>query len=108
MSPVCMEPANRRRHKGVSNEGAESGNRLADDQVLHLIRAFVGVEGFGNGKEAGNVVVRDDAIAAQYLAAPRDSLTRFSRAERLGERCVMVGELAFVIHLRQPYHQALA
>ena len=46
------------------------GDGLADDQVLHLIRAFVGVERLGIGEEARDVVVGDDAVAAQHLAAP--------------------------------------
>ena len=57
-----------------SHKGAEASDGLADDQILHLIRAFVGVERFGIGEEARDVVVGDDAVAAQQLAAPCDSL----------------------------------
>ena len=57
------------------DKGAHAGDGLADDQILHLIRAFVGVERLGIGEETRNVVVGDDAIAAQQLAAPRNSLT---------------------------------
>ena len=67
------EPATERRPL-VSHEGAEAGDGLADDQILHLIRAFVGVERFGIGEEARDVVVGDDAVAAQQLAAPGDRL----------------------------------
>ena len=73
----------------MSHKGAEAGDGLADDQVLHLIRAFVGVERLGIGEEARDVVVGDDAVAAQQLAAPCDSLAAFGRAERLGERRMM-------------------
>src|SRR5882762_9992890 len=100
-------PAPERRRIEKSHEGAEAGDGLADDQILHLIGAFVGVERLGVREEAGDVVVGDDAVAAQQLAAPRDGLARSSRAERLGERRVMVAELAFIGHLRQPDHQAL-
>jgi hypothetical protein len=31
----------------ASHEGAEAGDRLADDQGLHLIGAFVGIERLG-------------------------------------------------------------
>jgi hypothetical protein len=47
-----------------------TGDGLADDQILHLIRTFVGVERLGIGEEARDVVVGDDAIATEDLAAP--------------------------------------
>src|SRR3954454_24655562 len=59
------------------HERADARDRLADDQVLHLIRAFVGVERLGIGEEARDVVVGDVAVAAQQLAAPADGLARF-------------------------------
>src|SRR5260370_20684531 len=39
-------------HVYVSNEGTQSSDRFADDQVLHLVRPFIGVEGFRIRKEA--------------------------------------------------------
>src|SRR3954447_6348023 len=69
----------------ASHEGAQTSDGFADDQILHLIRAFIGVERFGIREEACNIVVGDDAIAAQQLAAPRNSLAGFCRAERLGQ-----------------------
>src|SRR5215471_13654281 len=62
-----------------SDERAEPGDRLADDQVLHLIRAFVGVERLGVGEEARDVVVGENAVAAQQLARPGDRLTPLGR-----------------------------
>src|SRR6266849_8733973 len=47
------------------HEGTEAGNGLAENQVLHLERAFVGVERFGIGEEARHVVVCDYAVSAQ-------------------------------------------
>src|ERR1700677_2595453 len=75
---------------GMSHEGAVTGDGLADDQILHLIGAFVGVQCLGIGEEAREVVVGDNAVAAQDLAAPCDRLARFRRAERLRQRRMMV------------------
>src|SRR5260370_32172141 len=93
---------------GTSDEGAVTGNGFADDQILHLICAFVGVQRLGIGEEARDIVVGDDAVTAQDLAPPRDRLARFRRTERLRQRRMMVAVLAFVIELRQAEHQALA
>jgi hypothetical protein len=54
----------------MSNEGAVTGDGLADDQILHLIGTFVGIERLGIREEARDIVVGDDAVAAQDLAAP--------------------------------------
>src|SRR3954453_1697822 len=40
----------------ASHEGAESCDGFADDQILHLIRAFVGVERLAIGKEPRRLV----------------------------------------------------
>src|SRR3954447_1482812 len=80
-----------------SDESAEPGDRLADDQVLHLVGALVGVEGLGIGEKARDVVVGDNAVTAQQLAAPCNGLARLGRAVRLGERRVMVAELSVII-----------
>src|SRR5277367_1979075 len=97
----CLLSENESERTGVSagspmasQEGANAGDRLADDQVLHLIGAFVGVERFGVGEEARDIVVGDDAIAAQHLAAPGDGFPGLRGAKSLGERSVMVAELA--------------
>src|ERR1700752_437812 len=54
----------------MSHEGAVTGDGFADDQILHLIGAFVGIERLGIGEEASEIVVGDDAVAAQDLASP--------------------------------------
>src|SRR5258708_17937806 len=84
------------------HERADARDRLADDQVLHLVGAFVRIQRLGIGEEARDVVVGNDAVAAQELAAPADGLACSRRAERLRERRVMVSELAFVGQLREP------
>ena len=53
----------------MSYEGAVTGDGFADDQILHLIGTFVGVQRLRIGEEARDIVVGDDAIAAQDLAA---------------------------------------
>src|SRR6476660_325996 len=72
------------------DEGAEAGDRLADDQVLHLVRPFVGVERFAVRKEASDLVVGDNSVAAQDFSGPGDRLTTLGRAERLRQRRVGV------------------
>src|SRR6266542_3711998 len=78
------------------HERADARDRLADDQVLHLVRAFVRIQRLCVGEEARDVVVGDDAVAAEELAAPADGLACFCRTERLRERRLMVAKLAFV------------
>ena len=93
--------------RAASHEGAEARNGLADDQILHLKRAFVGVERFAVRKEARDFVVGDDAVAAEQLARPSNGLAALGRAERLGERRMRVGQLAFGVQLRLTHNQAL-
>src|ERR1700739_3692921 len=52
-----------------SHEGAEARDGLADDQILHLIRAFVGIERFAVCEETRRLVVGDDAVSAEQLAS---------------------------------------
>src|SRR5499427_2847594 len=92
---------------GRLNEGAESGDRLADDQVLHLIRAFVGIERLGICEEARNVVIDEDAVAAEQLSRPGNRLAHLGRGERLGKRRLLVGKLALVRELCCASHHAL-
>jgi hypothetical protein len=47
------------------DEGAQAGNGLAENQVLHLERALVGVESFRIHEESPDVVVSGDAVAAE-------------------------------------------
>src|SRR5437899_928854 len=65
------------------NEGAEAGDRFADDQVLHLVSALVGIESFRIHEETPDVVIGGDAVAAQQLTGPGDGLAALGRGERL-------------------------
>src|SRR5215471_1887442 len=91
-----------------SREGAEPGDRLADDHVLHLEGALVRVERLGIVEEASDVVVDENAVAAQELSRPGYRLTRLGGGERLRQRRLLVRELAFVRELRRANDHALA
>src|SRR5262245_60875047 len=93
---------------GGLNEGAEPGDRLADDEMLHLIGAFVGIERLGVREEARNVVIDEDAVAAEQLSRPGNRLAHLGRGERLGNRRLLVGKLALVRELCCARHHALA
>src|SRR5580704_19768049 len=56
--------------RAASDEGAEARDGLADDQILHLICPFVGIERFAVREEARRFVVGDDTVAAEQLARP--------------------------------------
>src|SRR3984957_2130152 len=89
------------------NEGAETRDSLPEDQILHLKRPFVGVERFAVGKEARDLVVGDNAVAAKQLAGPCNGLAALGRTERLGKRRVGVCKLALGMQLRLAHNQAL-
>src|SRR5580704_3846536 len=91
----------------ASHEGTQASDGLADDQILHLICAFVGVERFAIREEPRGLVVGDDAVAAEHLASPGDGLAALGRAERLGKGGVGVRQLAFGVQLRLAHDQAL-
>ena len=109
LSGNAGEPAERSAGRAAPRhtKAPKPGDGLADDQILHLIRAFVGVERFAVRKEARDLVVGDDAVAAQQLAGPGDGLAALGRAERLGERRMRVRQLAFGVQLRLAHDQAL-
>src|SRR5271170_6627815 len=74
----------------ASHKGADPGDRLADDQILHLVGALIRIEGFGIREEARNVVIGDNAVTTYELATPGDRLARLRRAERLRKRRLVV------------------
>src|SRR5262249_43020257 len=90
------------------HKGAEDGDRFANDQVLHLIRALVGVKRFGISKETRDAVVGENAVASEQLSRPGDRLTRLGRRERLRKRRLLFRKLAFVRELCDASHHALA
>src|SRR5271167_3851557 len=79
------QPASERRPLKMSREGADAGDSLADDQILHLIRAFVGVQRFTIREEACRLVVGNDSVAADQLTGPGNRLAAFGCGERLGK-----------------------
>src|ERR1700688_4570590 len=89
------------------DEGAQAGNGLAENQVLHLERALVGVESFRIHEESPDVVVSGDAVAAEQLARPRDRLAALGCREGLSKRCMRVGHLAFGVQLGHAHQEAL-
>src|ERR1700733_2021946 len=91
----------------MSREGADAGDGLADDQILHLIRAFVGVQRFTIREEACRLVVGNDSVAADQLAGPGNRLAAFGCSERLGKRGMGVRQLTFGMQLRLADDQAL-
>src|SRR6266446_1650032 len=89
------------------HEGAETGYGLTEYQVLYLEGAFVGVERFRIGKEAGNVVICGDAITAQKLPRPGDRLAALGGGECLGKRGMRIRQLAFGLQLAHANQEAL-
>ena len=49
----------------VLHERTEPGDGASDDQGVHLARAFVGVDRFGVGDEASDVVLQQNSVATQ-------------------------------------------
>ena len=64
------QPAPERWLVETSHEGPVTSDGLADDQILHLVGSFVRIKRLGVGEEARDIVVGDDAIAAQDLSSP--------------------------------------
>src|SRR5882672_5471298 len=93
---------------GALHKGAEPRDRLADDQVLHLVGALVGIERFRIREEPRDVVVEDDTVPAEDLSSPGDRLPHPGGGKRLGQRRMMVPELAFRGELRRADDHALA
>src|SRR4029077_16520677 len=75
---------------GRSDEGAKSRDRLADDQGVHLRRAFIGIDGLRVGDETPNVVFEQNAIAAKKLACVAYGLAAFDGGESLRKRSMLV------------------
>src|SRR5712671_1555952 len=75
LSPV------QRGSSGISHKGAEPGDSFAEDQILHLVSAFVGEQRFRVGEIARYVVLGGDAVASEYLPRPRDGLATPCRGE---------------------------
>src|SRR4029453_1894744 len=81
------------------NECAKAGDRLADDQCLHLPRALIGVESLRVGGIAADVVVEHNAVASQQLPCPMHGLAHPRRAVSLRQRGLLVAIHPFVLQL---------
>ncbi len=77
----------------VLDERARAGDGPADDQGIDLAGALVGVDRLGIGHEAADLVLQQDAVAAEQLAGVTDGFPHPHRAERLGQRRVLVAAL---------------
>src|ERR1700726_1305423 len=88
----------------ASYEGTQSRDRLADDQRVHLPCALIGIDRFGIGHEASDVVLEQDAVAAEQLARIADGFSAFDRAERFRERRMLIAHHTFVLKLRKTEH----
>ena len=81
------------------DEGAQAGDRFADDESIHLARPFVGVDGFGIGDKAADMIVEQNAIAPEQLAGVADSLAALDGSECFRQRCVFVGHESLRLQL---------
>src|ERR1700728_115170 len=52
------------------DEGAQAGDGFAYDQRLHLAGALIGIDALGVGDKSADVVVENNAVAAQQLPRP--------------------------------------
>src|SRR5580693_7473484 len=93
--------------RNALNERAQTGDGFADNQVLHLKRAFVGVERFGICEEARNVVVCGYAVSSQQLSGPGHRLAALGGAERFRKRSMRVCHFSFGLQLSQANQQTL-
>ena len=59
------------------DEGAEASYGFSYDQRVRFARAFIGIDSFGVGNEATDVVLEQDAVAAEQFARIADSLAAF-------------------------------
>ena len=66
-------------------KGTQPCDGFANNEVLHLKRAFITVKRFGVCEESSNVVIDRNAVAAEYLPGPRHSLPTLGRSKCLGE-----------------------
>src|SRR5260370_5072005 len=66
------------------DESAETSNGFAENQVLHLERALVGVKSFRIHEESPDIVFSGDAVAAEQLACPGDRLAAVGERQRFG------------------------
>src|SRR5882724_11522482 len=74
----------------ASDESAQSGDGLSDDQRVHLPGALAGIDRLRVRDETSDMVLQQDAVAAEQLARIADGFPAFDRAERLGKRRMLI------------------
>src|SRR5215467_250676 len=89
------------------NKGTQSCDGFAQNEVLHLICAFVIEKHFSVCEVSPDVVIDGNTVAAKDLPSPRHSFATLGGRKSLGERCLSVCHLALVIQLCHSTHQAL-
>src|SRR5262245_38041931 len=89
-------------------EGAEASYGFSYDQRVHFARAFIGIDSFGVSNEATDMVLEQDAVAAEQFARIADSLAAFHRGEGFRQRRMLVFHQSLVLQLAQPQHHRLA
>src|SRR5262249_50716565 len=79
------------------DEGAEASYGFADNQRVHFARAFIGIDSFRVGNEATDMVLEQDAVAAEQFARIADSLAAFDRGEGFRQRRMLVFHQSLVL-----------
>src|SRR6266699_2813036 len=74
-----------------SDKGGQAGYGAADDQGVDLAGALVGVDRLGVRDEPADLLLQQDAVPAEQFAGVADALPHPHRAERLGQRRMLVG-----------------
>src|SRR6516165_11541399 len=62
------------RDRRRSDEGGQAGDGAADDKRVDLAGALVGVDRLGVGDEPADLLLQQDAVAAEQLAGVADGL----------------------------------
>ena len=81
---------------------------LADDQVLHLEGALVGVERLGVGEEAATLLSTMMPLPPQHLARPGDRFAHPRRVNALASEACWSSSLPCCLDLGEPQHHRLA
>jgi hypothetical protein len=79
------------------HKGTQPSDGFAQNEVLHLRRAFITDKCFSVREESPDVVIYRKAIASENLPGPCHSLATLGRGKRLGESCLSVRQLALVV-----------
>jgi hypothetical protein len=75
ISPGWGPPASKRRRIAKSHESAVAGDGFTDDQVLHLIAAFVGVQRLRIREEARDIVMATMPLPPK-TSRPHETVSR--------------------------------